>query len=923
MTTARLVFVRKALTPLATAGLLALGLATSALADPTPEDTTPDLLTTVGGWEKAGNLESDAAVRGLAVKVRSDLLERGIERFGFQDFHARAFEAELERLDHPMPGGTTWIGRVAEFGEHSQVLLSTYEGAVSGYLDTPEARYEIVPRPGGHVMVKLDPSRFAACGTGVAEDGEHTHDLDAETRREAAATLGLDPTALATQLDDPAAKFVSLIEIVVFYTDRAKDQAGGTSGISSTIISAASTLNSAFWASDIDALVRVLAITEADKLGDSSGGGDGAAMALFGDGSSFSLDDEQQLFENLPSLSGRSESGDGFGEALARGDFDGDGYDDLAIGVPGEDLSSDTIANTGLVWILYGSSDGFDLSQAQKFSQSTPGMPDSNEPGDGFGSSLAVGDFDGDLYDDLAIGVPSESLGLAYWTGRVQILYGSAGGLSTSGSLSFDQSALSGETRGEGDHFGTALASGDFDADGYADLAIGTPDKDLTEDLGPLGTIVTRANFGRVAVVYGSSGGLDPDDHALFDQDSDGIGDSAESGDRFGRALVSGDFDDDGHDDLAIGVPQEDQGNQDSGLVHILFGSPAGLSASGSSLLTQSTLGGSAEEKGDQFGFSLAVGDFDGDGVDDLVVGAPYENRFEPDVGEINLLYGGSPWLSGGGVSITGDQAKQYLGYALASADFDGDGYDDVAVGQPGFDRNDGQSNEIADFGVVEIFHGGTSGLTEGDPRWSQNLSNLEGSPEEGDFWGASLATGDFDDDGHPDLVVGVPGEGVSNDVDYHLLWLGSSSQVADLRSQSGADLVGLVAEHIDDYCGAAVAIPETTAGDSSAFYQATKRSCAVGNLTFAHEIGHLLGLGHDPGNGGGTCDDAHGHYVDQQGRTLMSYSSYCTNDDCTRLGIISDPDIDFDFGDPSGITGERDNARCARLIVPNVAAYN
>ena len=125
-------------TVLATAGLLVLSLATPAWAEPTlTEDSTPDLLTTVGGWEKASQLGSDAAVRGLAVEIQSDLLERGTDRFRFQDFHARAFEAELERLDHPMPGGTTWIGRVIEFGEHSEVLLSTYGGAVSGYLDTP------------------------------------------------------------------------------------------------------------------------------------------------------------------------------------------------------------------------------------------------------------------------------------------------------------------------------------------------------------------------------------------------------------------------------------------------------------------------------------------------------------------------------------------------------------------------------------------------------------------------------------------------------------------------------------------------------------------------------------------------------------------------------------------------------------------
>ena len=117
--------------------------------------------------------------------------------------------------------------------------------------------------------------------------------------------------------------------------------------------------------------------------------------------------------------------------------------------------------------------------------------------------------------------------------------------------------------------------------------------------------------------------------------------------------------------------------------------------------------------------------------------------------------------------------------------------------------------------------------------------------------------------------------------------------------------------------------IPETTAGDSTIYYQVTDRSCAVGHMTFAHEIGHLIGLGHNPGKGGGTCDDAHGHFVDQKGRTVMSYLDDCTGENCPREARFSDPDLDFSFGDPSGIDGDRDNARCARLTVPNVAAYN
>ena len=372
-----------------------------------------------------------------------------------------------------------------------------------------------------------------------------------------------------------------------------------------------------------------------------------------------------------------------------------------------------------------------------------------------------------------------------------------------------------------------------------------------------------------------------------------------------------------------IGVPEEDHSGTNSGLIHVLYGTASGLTGNVSDTFHQGLVGGS-REGGDQFGFSLAVGDFDDDGIADLAVGAPYEDDGSNDAGQVNLLRGSGSGLSSAGVSITGTQANQYLGFALAAADFDGDLHDDLVVGQPGYDRNDGTNNEVEDCGRVQIYEGTSTGFGTGTA-WSQFSGGIKGGPEQDDFFGAALAIGDFNDDGDPDLVAGVPGEGVSNESDYFKWWMGASAQVATLRSSTNADLVGLIVEKLDDACGSAVAVLGSTAGDSSLFYQVTDRGCAVGNLTFAHEVGHLLGLAHDPAYAGnsGACSDARGHFVDQEGRTLMSYYNQCTNNNCPRVALISDPGIDFDFGDPSGIINERDNARCARLTVGNVAAYN
>ena len=101
-------------------------------------------------------------------------------------------------------------------------------------------------------------------------------------------------------------------------------------------------------------------------------------------------------------VSGAPEASDYFGGALATGDFDGDGYADLAVGVPGEDLGSPVVGDAGGVDVLYGSSSGLTASGDQFLSQEVlTGTPASLNPADEFGSALATGDFDGDGHEDL------------------------------------------------------------------------------------------------------------------------------------------------------------------------------------------------------------------------------------------------------------------------------------------------------------------------------------------------------------------------------------------------------------------------------------------------------------------------------------------------------------------------------------------
>ena len=140
-------------------------------------------------------------------------------------------------------------------------------------------------------------------------------------------------------------------------------------------------------------------------------------------------------------------------------DFNDDGADDLAVGVPGEDIGGPPF-NSGAVNVLYGSASGLSGTGSQLFTQASPGVPGNPGEGESFGDALASGDFDNDGFADLAVGVPGEGIGAAVAAGAVNVLYGSAGGLTGTGSQLFTQVGGAVE---DGDGFGSALAAGDFD----------------------------------------------------------------------------------------------------------------------------------------------------------------------------------------------------------------------------------------------------------------------------------------------------------------------------------------------------------------------------------------------------------------------------------------------------------------------------
>jgi hypothetical protein len=254
---------------------------------------------------------------------------------------------------------------------------------------------------------------------------------------------------------------------------------------------------------------------------------------------------------------------------------------------------------------------------------------------DGFGFAVAAGDFNKDGISDLAIGVPSESLGTLKWAGAVNVIYGSFGGFSVphgglratvplGGIGHIDQIWTQNSTdilddSEKDDNFGWALGTGDFNNDRYSDLAIGT----VYETLGSV------ERTGAVNVIYGSSDGVsavrlalgDGRYNQLWTQDSPNVEDVAETNDYFGSPLSIGDFNKDGISDLAIAVHGESIGTViQAGAVNAIYGSK-GVSIGSGGLSATVPVGGigradqiwtqdspniqDKSEAWDTFGFSL------------------------------------------------------------------------------------------------------------------------------------------------------------------------------------------------------------------------------------------------------------------------------------------------------------------------------
>lgn len=460
----------------------------------------------------------------------------------------------------------------------------------------------------------------------------------------------------------------------------------------------------------------------------------GSNVGLTATGNQFWTQDSADHFGDILD---QAEAGDLFGIALAAGDFNGDGFSDLAIGARGEDIGNAlrTRTDVGAVNVLYGSAFGLTAAGNQFWTQDSPDVLDVTEKGDNFGSSLGWGDFNGDSFGDLVVGVPFEDVGTISDAGAVNVIYGSASGLTATGNQLWTQDSSDSfggqdiiDQAEASDRFGSVLTAGDFNRDGASDLAIGV-----------IGEEMDAHQEGGVNVIYGIPGsGLTTVANQFIDNSLSGN----QMLDQFGGALAAGDFNGDTFADLAIGAPLKEVGSIDqAGAVVIEYGTSTGLLRTGEQVFTQDSPNVlDTAEAFDEFGFALAAGDFNGDGRTDLAVGVPFEDdeitQFV-DRGAVNILSGSGSGLTGtGGTFVAGmGRSGTLLGRALTAWNFGNGAQADLAIGLPFWDFL-----TVTDAGAVFVLYGTVSGLGAlGSQFWTQDSPGILDAPEAGDQFGRAL----------------------------------------------------------------------------------------------------------------------------------------------------------------------------------------
>ncbi|MEM1081890.1 MAG: integrin alpha, partial [Pseudomonadota bacterium] len=439
------------------------------------------------------------------------------------------------------------------------------------------------------------------------------------------------------------------------------------------------------------------------------------------------------------------------------GDLNGDGIDDVIVGALLSDVNG---TNSGRGYVLFGSDQAQPSVVELSSLNGLNGFALNGEnPFDYAGGAVSsAGDINGDGLSDLIIGARYASPN-GNESGRSYVVFGSDTGFPNPFQLSnlngLNGFVLNGEAEDDRSGFSVGPA-GDINSDGIDDLSIGAPFSDAS-----------GAYSGRGYVVFGSDSGL-PNPFNLsslnglngFVLNSEAANDGSS-----GTVQSAGDFNGDGIDDIIVSAAGSDAAASDAGRSYIVFGSDTGLpnpfNLSGLDGANGIVFNGESEN--DRAGPGGSIGDVNGDGIDDVIIGAAFADSIGMDSGRSYVVFGSqatlmSPFelsnLNGlNGFVLNGESPGDLAGVANTAGDVNGDGIDDVLIGAFYADPNGSNS------GRTYVVFGSDSGLPN-----PFNLSSLNGfngfvlnGEAEYDFSGGSVSTaGDFNGDGIGDIIIGA-----------------------------------------------------------------------------------------------------------------------------------------------------------------------
>ncbi|MDJ0649234.1 MAG: calcium-binding protein [Xenococcaceae cyanobacterium MO_188.B19] len=477
---------------------------------------------------------------------------------------------------------------------------------------------------------------------------------------------------------------------------------------------------------------------------------------------------------------------DNLGRSVSNaGDINGDGIEDFIVGAPYADAGYYSYSNEGEAYVVFGTSEGFDAELDLTTLDGSNGFIVSGiDPDGNLGSSVSsVGDINGDGIDDLILGASGAGeiiydYGFEYSDrrGEAYVIFGKTESFEAeldlntlNGNNGFTVSGLD-----QFDNLGRAVSSaGDINGDGIDDIIIGTPYADTAYS--------SDFDAGKAYVVFGTTKEFNPEfDLTTLDGTNGFIIPGLDQGDNLGRAVSSaGDINGDGIDDLIIGSNAGSYSYSSEGEAYVVFGKTSGFAAE----LDLTTLNGNngfiipGLERFDNLGRSVSsAGDINGDGIDDLIIGAPYADTgyySYSDQGEAYVVFGTSEGfdaelnlntLNGtNGFTISGLDQFDNLGRAVSSAgDFNGDGFDDLLVSAPNAGSNNPYGGSNGE-GEVYILFGSSDGfgadidlnaLDADDGFIIRGLDNF-------DNLGVSVSSaGDVNGDGLDDILVGAPNAG-------------------------------------------------------------------------------------------------------------------------------------------------------------------